>query len=114
MYRELQRSGIDHALPLPRVLTANFNVVDGPQSSAAGNPEEMVKLFPCVFGQPSSMVVPSDSEGLRSDQKLKIGVVLSGGQAPRGHNVICRLLDYLQACANGITMYGSRVVLLGS
>jgi len=38
VYSELQRSRIDHALPLPRVLTGNFQVVDGPNSSAAGNP----------------------------------------------------------------------------
>lgn len=51
--------------------------------------DEIAKLFPCLFGQPSSIMVPSESEGLASSQKLKIGVVLSGGQAPGGHNVIC-------------------------
>ncbi|KAJ8450043.1 hypothetical protein Cgig2_029405 [Carnegiea gigantea] len=108
VYSELQRSRIDHALPLPRVLTGNFKIVDGEKSSAAGNPDEIAKLFPCLFGQPSSMVVPSDSEGLASDQKLKIGVVLSGGQAPGGHNVICGIFDYLQARAKGSTLYGFR------
>lgn len=34
------------------------------------------------------MLVPSGGETLKSDRKLKIGVVLSGGQAPGGHNVI--------------------------
>lgn len=48
---------------------------------------EIAKLFPNMFGQPSAMLVPSES-ALPSDQKLKIGVVLSGGQAPGGHNVI--------------------------
>ncbi|XP_074307463.1 pyrophosphate--fructose 6-phosphate 1-phosphotransferase subunit beta-like [Silene latifolia] len=108
VYSELQRSRIDHSLPLPRVLTGNFSVVDGPISSAAGNPEEIAKLFPCVFGQPSSIMVPSESEGLSSAQKLKIGVVLSGGQAPGGHNVICGIFDYLQARAKGSTIYGFR------
>lgn len=49
--------------------------------------DEIAKLFPNLFGQPSAMLVPSDC-ALPSDQKLKIGVVLSGGQAPGGHNVI--------------------------
>lgn len=106
VYSELQRGRIDHALSLPRVLTGNINLVDGPKSSAAGNPDEIAKLFPCLFGQPSSMVVPSDSEVLKSDQNLKIGVVLSGGQAPGGHNVICGIFDYLQARAKGSTLYG--------
>jgi len=46
------------------------------------------------------MVVPSESEGLASDQKLKIGVVLSGGQAPGGHNVICGIFGEWLLCQN--------------
>jgi hypothetical protein len=49
---------------------------------------EIAKLFPNVYGQPSAMLVPSNSDTARPVQKLKIGVVLSGGQAPGGHNVI--------------------------
>lgn len=51
--------------------------------------EEIAKLFPNLFGQPSAKLVPSESDALRPDKNLKIGVVLSGGQAPGGHNVIC-------------------------
>jgi len=51
--------------------------------------EEIEKLFPNLFGQPSALLVPNQSNEVSSDQKLKIGVVLSGGQAPGGHNVIC-------------------------
>lgn len=51
--------------------------------------EEIEKLFPNLYGQPSALLVPSQSSSVPSDQKLKIGVVLSGGQAPGGHNVIC-------------------------
>ncbi|KAL2931250.1 Pyrophosphate--fructose 6-phosphate 1-phosphotransferase subunit beta 2 [Bienertia sinuspersici] len=108
VYSELQRSRIDHSLPLPRVVTQNFNVVDGPNSSATGNPDEIAKLFPCLFGQPSSIIVASESEGLSSDQKLKIGVVLSGGQAPGGHNITCKLVPRIVWCMD------SEVALLGS
>ncbi|KAL2571441.1 hypothetical protein AAZX31_17G009800 [Glycine max] len=38
VYSEVQNSRIDHALPLPSVLKNPFIIVDGPQSSAAGNP----------------------------------------------------------------------------
>lgn len=37
-YSEVQASRIDHALPLPSVLRNPFKIVDGPPSSAAGNP----------------------------------------------------------------------------
>ncbi|GAB2212606.1 hypothetical protein Drorol1_Dr00020582, partial [Drosera rotundifolia] len=106
VYSEVQKSRLDHSLPLPDVLEGNFEVVDGPPSSAAGNPGEIAKLFPCLFGQPSSALVLSERAG--SDQKLKIGVVLSGGQAPGGHNVICGIFDYLETRAKGSTIYGFR------
>ena len=51
-------------------------------------PDEIAKLFPNLFGQPSAKLVPGDSNKVQPDKKLKIGVVLSGGQAPGGHNVI--------------------------
>ncbi|XVF27957.1 hypothetical protein REPUB_Repub14bG0153800 [Reevesia pubescens] len=108
VYSEVQTSRIDHALPLPSVLRNPFKIVDGPPSSAAGNPDEIAKLFPNVFGQPSAMLVPNGTDSLRSDQKLKIGVVLSGGQAPGGHNVISGIFDYLQDRAKGSILYGFR------
>lgn len=52
--------------------------------------DEIKKLFPSVFGQPSVMLSPGPSAD-DSIKSLKIGVVLSGGQAPGGHNVICGL-----------------------
>ena len=48
--------------------------------------DEVAKLFPSLFRQPSSILVPGESN--ESGSALKIGVVLSGGQAPGGHNVI--------------------------
>lgn len=49
--------------------------------------DEIAKLFPNMFGQPSAKAVPSASP--KNTGPVKIGVVLSGGQAPGGHNVIC-------------------------
>ncbi|KAI3989315.1 hypothetical protein MKX01_026898 [Papaver californicum] len=105
-YSEVQTSRLNHSLPLPSVLRKPFNVDDGPKSSAAGNPDEIAKLFPNLFGQPSASLVPSEKGLSGSDQKLKIGVVLSGGQAPGGHNVISGIFDYLQDRVPGSTLYG--------
>ncbi|CAH8391545.1 unnamed protein product [Eruca vesicaria subsp. sativa] len=105
VYSEVQSSRINNVLPLPSVLKGAFKIVEGPASSAAGNPDEIAKLFPGLYGQPSVSVVPDQSGGL-SGEKLKIGVVLSGGQAPGGHNVISGLFDYLQERAKGSTFYG--------
>ncbi|CAN6972395.1 pyrophosphate--fructose 6-phosphate 1-phosphotransferase subunit beta 2 [Brassica rapa] len=109
VYSEVQVSRIDHALPLPSVFKSPFKIVDGPPSSAAGNSEEIAKLFPNLYGQPSALLVSDQSnDAVLSDQKLKVGVVLSGGQAPGGHNVICGIFDYLQEYAKGSTLFGFR------
>ncbi|TXG55412.1 hypothetical protein EZV62_020668 [Acer yangbiense] len=105
LYSELQSSRLDVSLPLPSVLKNSFNVVDSPPSSAAGNPEEIEKLFPNLFGQPSVKLVPG-SVSLAADKSLKIGVVLSGGQAPGGHNVISGIFDYLQERTKESKLYG--------
>ncbi|PQQ04834.1 pyrophosphate--fructose 6-phosphate 1-phosphotransferase subunit beta [Prunus yedoensis var. nudiflora] len=105
-YSEVQASRLDVSLPLPSVLKSSFSVVDGPKSSAAGNPEEIAKLFPNLFGQPSAVLNPGGSSVLSKDTSLKIGVVLSGGQAPGGHNVISGIFDYLQHRTSGSTVYG--------
>lgn len=64
------------------------------------NAEEISKLFPDLFGQPSVMLMPGDSSE-KLDKSMRIGVVLSGGQAPGGHNVISgifgeRVFDYFE------------------
>ncbi|XP_072992492.1 pyrophosphate--fructose 6-phosphate 1-phosphotransferase subunit beta-like [Typha latifolia] len=107
VYSEAQISRLNHPLPLPSVLKSPFKVVDGPPSSAAGNPDEIAKLFPGLFGQPSAMLVPTDAAGSEmASGGLRIGVVLSGGQAPGGHNVISGIFDYLQEQAKGSILYG--------
>ncbi|KAK9924486.1 hypothetical protein M0R45_032852 [Rubus argutus] len=109
VYSEVQTSRLDVLLPLPSVLQGPFSVVDGPKSSAAGNPDEIAKLFPNLFGQPSASLNAGDaSSALSKDKSLKIGVVLSGGQAPGGHNVISGIFDYLQQRTTGSIMYGFR------
>ena len=50
--------------------------------------DEIAKLFPQLFGQPSALLVPTGSAPSELNKTIKVGVVLSGGQAPGGHNVI--------------------------
>ncbi|XVF71850.1 hypothetical protein PTKIN_Ptkin12aG0072500 [Pterospermum kingtungense] len=103
-YNDLQSSRLNHTPPLPSILKHSFKLVHGPPTSAAANPNEIANLFPNLYGQPSVMLVPGHSEV--KAQSLKIGVVLSGGQAPGGHNVIAGVFDYLQERAKGSTLYG--------
>ncbi|BBN16810.1 diphosphate-dependent phosphofructokinase [Marchantia polymorpha subsp. ruderalis] len=104
-YSVLQSSRLDHIPPLPSVFHSPFQVSYGPATSAAGNPEEIQKLFPNLYGQPHVELVPS-AKPTFTEKKLKVGVVLSGGQAPGGHNVIAGIYDYLQEHAAGSILYG--------
>lgn len=55
-------------------------------------------LFPATFGQPPIVeLVKDESQQSQPFRPLKVGVVLSGGQAPGGHNVISGLFDALKA-----------------
>ncbi|KAK9050182.1 hypothetical protein SSX86_030849 [Deinandra increscens subsp. villosa] len=103
VYSELETSRLKVSPPLPSVLKSSFEVIDGPKTSAAGNPDEIAKHFPKLFGQPS---VSLKAGGSLPRQSLKIGIVLSGGQAPGGHNVISGIFDYLQNRTQGSTIYG--------
>lgn len=106
VYSEVQSSRLDHQLRLPSVLKAPFKLVSGPPTTAAGSPEDIAKLFPQLYGQPSVHLEPSDTTALQSDRKLNIGVVLSGGQAPGGHNVIAGLFDYVQNNTKDSRLFG--------
>ncbi|KAH6558292.1 hypothetical protein KP509_1Z070600 [Ceratopteris richardii] len=105
-YSVVQVDRLNHTPPLPSVLLGSFKLEHGPPSSAAGNPDEIAKLFPNLFGQPSAQSVPSSAPTLQTDVKLKIGVVLSGGQAPGGHNVIAGIFDYLRDQTKGSSLIG--------
>lgn len=105
-YSSVQSSRLDKMPLLPAVFHGNFKLVYGPPSSAAGNPEEIKNLFPQLFGQPSVELVTSEGRNVNCEQKLRVGVVLSGGQAPGGHNVIAGIFDYLQEHAPESVLYG--------
>lgn len=49
VYSEVQNSRLDHNLPLPAVIKNQFSVIDGPASSAAGNPGIHTYMMLCVY-----------------------------------------------------------------
>lgn len=62
-------------------------------------PTEKIKsLFPCTYGRPRIELVPGGDADV-FDKPLNMGVVLSGGQAPGGHNVIAGVFDFAKKCS---------------
>eukprot|EP00743_Colponemidia_sp_Colp-15_P004278 GILK01004615.1.p1 GENE.GILK01004615.1~~GILK01004615.1.p1 ORF type:complete len:1223 (-),score=232.86 GILK01004615.1:147-3782(-) len=67
--------------------------------------DALKQIFPKTYGQP--LVVLKQAQSVDKHPALKIGVVLSGGQAAGGHNVICGIFDFLQRRAGpGSRLYG--------
>ena len=119
---ELQK--IRRAAPyrLPDCLKGPLRAVPGAKTSAVGDVDEIAKLFPSVFGTPSIHIHSDGSTAAAaaaaaangggagaggSKTPLRVGVVLSGGQAPGGHNVIAGLYDFVHTrCAPGSVLIG--------
>ena len=78
---------------LPKGLQGAVKVKEGEPTQSVGNQEEIKALFPNTYGMPLVEFVPGDEVNTK---KMNVGVILSGGQAPGGHNVITGLFDALK------------------
>ena len=93
----LQKERLQYQPKLPQVLAAgirNINIEEGKNTSAISDAAEIEKLFPNSFGKP--VVEFKESQGNVPLEQRNVGVILSGGQAPGGHNVIAGLYDALK------------------
>lgn len=88
--RESFSPRLPEALASTRISLVTDVASKGPDSY----PDEVVRLFPNSLGQKLVRIAPGDSE--LPSEPITVGVVLSGGQAPGGHNVIAGLLDALK------------------
>ena len=89
---------------LPIVLTGGVKVKEGESTQSAGDQEEIKKLFPNTYGLPE--LVFEKTAATTSDKPVNVGVILSGGQAPGGHNVISGLFDGIKAINKHSKLYG--------
>ncbi|MHB1456074.1 MAG: diphosphate--fructose-6-phosphate 1-phosphotransferase [Armatimonadota bacterium] len=84
--------------------TGSFKIAMGAPSEPPTDQAEIRQLFPNTYGQP--VAIFEEGKGTLADTALRVGVVLSGGQAPGGHNVIAGLFDALKAANPTSTLYG--------
>ena len=89
---------------LPAGLRGNVSIKEGEPTQSVGDQEEIKKLFPNTYGMPLVEFVPSDEK--KEYAPMNIGIILSGGQAPGGHNVICGLYDELKKQNAANKLYG--------
>lgn len=107
---ELQRERLHHCLDVPAILKVPHVLVDGEERNTVNNEEQICSLFPRLTGdfgplhlvhlEPATQAFEADATPLR------VGIVLSGGQAAGGHNVIWGLYEYLRHRHPGSTLLG--------
>jgi len=98
------RSAYKPKLPPALANGANVKVIEGAATTAIADTEKIAELFTATYGAPQLTFEAGD--GSKQDQSINVGVILSGGQAPGGHNVIAGLFDGLKSLNTANKLYG--------
>ena len=88
---------------LPKALQGAVKVKEGQPTQSVGDQEEIKKLFPNTYGMP---IVEFEPATEANHTKMNVGIILSGGQAPGGHNVITGLFDQIKKLNPENRLYG--------
>ena len=99
----LQKARAAYQPKLPKALQGPVKVVEGAATESVGNQAEIKELFPNTYGMP---VVEFAEGGQPSSAEFNVGIILSGGQAPGGHNVISGLYDGVKSINPANKLYG--------
>ena len=89
---------------LPKALKGHVKAVAGEATQSVADQEAIRKLFPNTYGMP--LIKFETSDGAASSPVMNVGVILSGGQAPGGHNVISGLFDGIKKLNPENKLYG--------
>lgn len=100
----LQKARASYQPKLPIVLKGAVKAVAGKPTESVADQEEIKKLFPTTYGLPELRFEknPSPSAG----RPVNVGVILSGGQAPGGHNVISGIFDGIKKIHRDSRLFG--------
>ncbi len=103
----LQTARYEYTPKLPGMLRhgiAEISVEVGEPTQSVADQEKIKELFPNTYGKNEITFVKG--ENTSEEKRQVVGVILSGGQAPGGHNVICGLYDALKATNRRNVLYG--------
>jgi len=103
----LQKARYEYKPKLPAILSGSIEdigVETGEPTESISDRDELKAIFKNTYGKPFVSFVKGKSDKIK--RELKVGVILSGGQAPGGHNVIAGLFDGLKKGNSASTLYG--------
>ena len=100
----LQKARSAYQPKLPIVLTGAVKAVMGKPTRSVANQEEIKALFPTTYGLPELKFEKNNNSA--AGKPVNVGVILSGGQAPGGHNVISGLFDGIKKIHRDSRLFG--------
>ena len=89
---------------MPASITGNPVIVEGKATESVADQADIKKLFPNTYGLP--IVTFENGDKAAAAKAINVGVILSGGQAPGGHNVISGIFDGIKAINPDSKLYG--------
>ena len=89
---------------IPISISGSAKLVEGKRTESIADQAEIKKLFPNTYGMPVLTFEPSNLS--EQGEPINVGVILSGGQAPGGHNVISGIFDGIKAINKNSKLYG--------
>ncbi len=100
----LQQARATYQPKLPIVLTGAVMAVEGAPTQSVADQEDIKNLFPNTYGLPELKFEKNANPA--AGKPVNVGVILSGGQAPGGHNVISGLFDGIKKIHKDSKLYG--------
>ena len=100
----LQKERAKYQPKLPKSLRGAIKMVEGNKTQSVADQEEISKLFPNTYGMP--LITFEEGKESSAFNPVNVGVILSGGQAPGGHNVISGIFDGIKRIHPDSKLYG--------
>ena len=100
----LQIARASYTPKVPTALKGSVKAVEGEYTQSVANQEDIKNFFPNTYGMP---IIKFEKDNEKKNfPAINAGVILSGGQAPGGHNVIAGLFDGIKAANKDSRLYG--------
>lgn len=101
----LQRIRSEYVPKLPKALQGPVKLNIGDPTQSVANQEEIKALFPNTYGLPVVEFEKNENPE-RLEEPFNVGIILSGGQAPGGHNVVSGIFDGIKSLNPECRLYG--------
>ena len=101
----LQKVRAEYQPKLPKTLQGSVKLKMGAPTESVANQDEIKALFPHTYGLPV-VEFEHDDNPVRVEEPFNVGIILSGGQAPGGHNVVSGIFDGLKKLNKENRLYG--------